>query len=104
AQTFSERDAASLKNWAAPLYWQPTEAEADLTQAGSTGARMRAISAATAASQPAGMNALVFVAMTPCRVVDTRANAGFIGAFGPPRLAGGVARTFPIQSSATCSI
>src|SRR5262249_8283268 len=54
------------------------------------------------ASSPAG--ALVFVGMTPCRVVDTRAGQGFTGAFGPPSLVGAAGRTFPIQSSTTCSI
>jgi endosialidase-like protein len=38
---------------------------------------------------------LPFVAITPCRVVDTRGN-GFAGAFGPPGLVAGVARTFPL--------
>jgi hypothetical protein len=47
---------------------------------------------------------LVFVAMLPCRVVDTRTGDGFTGAFGPPSLVGGVSRTFPILSSNTCTI
>ena len=54
---------------------------------------------AQAARQP-----LVFVAMLPCRVVDTRAGDGFMGAFGPPSLVGGVSRTFPILSNTTCTI
>jgi len=49
-------------------------------------------------------NSLVFVGMTPCRVVDTRTSTGYTGAFGPPSLVGGATRTFPIQSSPTCSI
>jgi len=36
--------------------------------------------------------------------VNTRSNSGFSGAFGPPSLVGGASRTFPIRSSATCSI
>jgi len=47
---------------------------------------------------------LVFVAMLPCRVVDTRTGNGFMGAFGAPSLVGGVSRTFPILSSTTCTI
>ena len=47
---------------------------------------------------------LVFVAMFPCRVVDTRTGDGLMGAFGPPSLVGGVSRTFPILSSTTCTI
>src|SRR5262249_13062111 len=49
-------------------------------------------------------NSLVFVGMTPCRVVDTRLGQGFSGPFGPPGLLGDESRTFPIQSSPTCSI
>lgn len=49
-------------------------------------------------------NPLVFVAMLPCRVVDTRTGDGFTGAFGPPSLVGGVGRTFPILSSTNCTI
>jgi len=51
-----------------------------------------------------GTTLLVFVAMPPCRVVDTRSGMGFNGDFGPPTLAGGTRRTFPIQSSTTCVI
>jgi hypothetical protein len=46
-------------------------------------------------------NSLVFMGITPCRVLDTRAGQGFSGPFGPPTLAG---RTFPIQSSTKCTI
>ena len=56
AQVRRTPDAAVLKHWAAPLYWQPQ---------------------ATAASLPPSANPLVFVAMTPCRVVDTRGSQGF---------------------------
>jgi hypothetical protein len=38
---------------------------------------------------------LPFVAVAPCRVVDTRGN-GFGGAFGPPALAAGILRDFPL--------
>jgi hypothetical protein len=54
------------------------------------------------AAEPVGNNALVFVPMPPCRVVDTRAASGFTGAYGPPSLSVGIARTFPINSSSTC--
>ncbi len=95
AQVARERDPALLKNWAAPLYWQPTQAE----RAAATPL------AALPTNVPSGSFALVFVAMTPCRLVDTRAGLGFSGAFGPPSLVGNaLGRTFPIQSSTTCSI
>ncbi len=82
-----------LRNWPTPLYWQPPLAE------------QRLAVTAPAANLPLGSNALIFVAMTPCRLVDTRTSQGFSGAFGPPSLAGSApGRTFPIQSSTTCSI
>src|SRR5215467_8844652 len=81
------RDNVPLRHWSAPLYWQPNLAELH-----------------PLAATPTQPNPLTFVAMTPCRVVDTRAGSGFTGAFGPPSLTGGVSRTFPMQSSTTCSI
>ena len=87
AQVSRSAELATLRNWTAPLFWQPSQREAmDAPQA----------------TAPPG--ALVFVAMTPCRVVDTRSGSGFTGAFGPPSLSGGVDRTFPLQSSTTCPI
>jgi endosialidase-like protein len=88
----SERDTIPLKSWAAPLYWQPNQ----------DGQPEALNDENVNATLPAG--ALVFVAITPCRVVDTRPGSGFTGAFGPPSLAGGTTRTVPIQSSSTCSI
>ncbi|MBL8220070.1 MAG: collagen-like protein [Bryobacterales bacterium] len=49
---------------------------------------------------------LPLVAVTPCRVMDTRpeyASFGFSGAFGVPAIAGGVAREVPIPLS-NCGI
>jgi hypothetical protein len=92
-------DPIPLKNWPAPLYWHPS------------GAESRAVVAREAHPEAVGKTAsaasqvnLTFVAMTPCRVVDTRAGQGFSGSFGPPSLAGQATRTFPIYSSTTCSI
>ena len=45
---------------------------------------------------------LYYYSVTPCRIADTRANAGFTGTFGPPSLTAG-SRTFNIPSSA-CQI
>jgi len=36
-----------------------------------------------------------FFSVTPCRIADTRGN-GFTGASGPPSLAGGAPRNFPV--------
>src|SRR6185295_7614873 len=86
AQPSQRHDMAPLQNWPAPLYWHSTEAEAYEMEGGSHAPRLRA-NAASATNLPLGSNALVFVAMTPCRVVDTRSASGFTGAFGPPSLA-----------------
>jgi hypothetical protein len=68
AQLARDHDPATLKNWAAPLYWQPTRAQ----EASS------ATPLAATANLPLGTNALVFVAMTPCRIAarDFRAPLG----------------------------
>jgi endosialidase-like protein len=81
-----------LRPWPAPLFWQPAPAE------------NRLFAAADQVNATTPANSLVFVGMTPCRLVDTRNGSGFTSLFGPPNLAGGVKRTFPIQSSTTCSI
>jgi len=40
-----------------------------------------------------------FVAVTPCRVADTRAGSGFSGNFGAPFLAAGTSRSIPVTAS-----
>jgi hypothetical protein len=49
------------------------------------------------------VSGLDFYAVTPCRVADTRAAAGFPSPFGAPGLSAAQSRSFPIQSS-TCGI
>lgn len=85
AQVRPTPDMVLLKHWPAPLYWQAQTA-----------------AQATAADPPVGP--LVLVAITPCRVADTRASQGFPAPFGAPSLSAGVSRTFPLQSSMLCSI
>jgi hypothetical protein len=99
AQGAREHDLALLKNWPAPLYWQPTHIDADERTAATTATDISI--PAIFSPRPPGF---VFVAITPCRVVDTRTTQGFSGAFGPPMLVGGASRTFPMQSSTTCPI
>src|SRR5690242_14430411 len=79
-----------LKHWPAPLYWQPAEAEMH----DSVVQRDAALVPLASLTTPP----LVFVGITPCRVVDTRVSS-FGASFGPPSLIGGVARTFPIRST-----
>src|SRR5580704_12181995 len=83
-----------LKSWATPLYWQPNQAERE--GAMKSGAPIQLSPNATSNT------ALVFVAVSPCRLVDTRgATAGFIGStpFNGPYIQAGQTVTFPIQSS-----
>jgi hypothetical protein len=98
AQALQEREIP-LKPWPAPLYFQHTHS-GNPSKAGE--ADVSGPSSERQATIP--VNALAFVAITPCRVVDTRAGFGFTGAFGPPTLAGQATRTFPIQSSPNCAI
>lgn len=82
-----------LRNWTAPQQWSPP-------------AKLRAQGAANdgVGILAAGATApLEFVAITPCRVVDTRVGQGFTGAFGPPALLANTPRNIPIPSSA-CAV
>src|SRR5215510_12853945 len=90
----SQSDVAPLTYWPAPLYWQPTRAESLAAAKADTLADLRS-DATSLAATPAG--SLVFVAMTPCRIADTRDGSYPIG-FGPPTLTGNTTRIFDIQS------
>jgi hypothetical protein len=84
-----------LTNWAAPLYWQPNQAERETI--GSTELGIRPMVTQTSTTP------LTFVAITPCRLVDTRGvPAGFNGLtpFSGPSLAASSTTTFPVQSAA----
>jgi hypothetical protein len=79
-----------LKNWATPLYWQPKPAE-----------RAAASPQIAFSANQVSPNALTFVAVTPCRLVDTRGSGGgFSGdtPFSGPSLTAGMTQTFPVQS------
>jgi hypothetical protein len=96
AQT--QRDVVPLKSCAAPLYFQPSPAES--REHAKPEAKPDALNdvsndAKSLAATPAG--SLVFVAMTPCRIADTR-DGTFPAGFGPPSLVGNATRTFAIQS------
>ncbi len=81
-----------LKDWKAATYWAPSPGSR--AQSGAT------ISTATP---------LAFVAIPPCRLLDTRISSGMTGAFGPPSLVGdssqigNFARTIPVPTSG-CAI
>jgi hypothetical protein len=48
---------------------------------------------------------LAFFPLTPCRIADTRTvgGSGLTGAFGPPSMAAGATRSFPVQAS-SCNV
>ncbi len=54
---------------------------------------------------PGSPGALYFYPVTPCRVADTRSvgGSGLTGAFGPPQLAAGATRSYPVLSS-SCGV
>lgn len=81
-----EDDSIPLRNWSAPRYWQPP-----VEKAASKDNSQREVNL----SGP-----LDFIAVTPCRVADTRNASGSLG--GPIQI-GNTPRTYPILSSA-CGI
>ena len=90
----AQENVVPLKTWAAPLYWQPNQAEA--TTAG------KALPQLQFSANAVSTNALTFVAITPCRLVDTRGTtAGFNGnsPFSGPSIASLGTITIPVQSA-----
>ena len=84
SQVMRQHDPAPLKHWAAPLYWHPSQPEAN-----ALAARPEAAGTTPEVNTQVLTSPLIFVGMTPCRVVDTRTGSGFGGSFGPPMLVGG---------------
>ncbi len=83
-----------LKDWKVATYWAPS-------------AQLGSHAESTAASSTA--TPLAFVAIPPCRLLDTRISSALSGAFGPPSLvgdpsqSGNFARTIPVPTSG-CAI
>ncbi len=95
-----------IRNWPAPAYWMPAQPAELAGVSGSTSGKL---------SQPPGAaprsgsvtpitGPLVFVGITPCRLVDTRSPMGFPAPFGAPALQPRVVRTFPLKSHPNCII
>lgn len=88
------RDVAPLKTWAAPLHWHANQAEQEAIAMNAPHLKFSATAVST--------DALTFVAITPCRLVDTRGIVhGFdgISPFSGPSITGGGTATFPLQSA-----
>jgi hypothetical protein len=91
-------DIPDIQNWRVPLFWAPP-----MTQPSVESARQsREVTALF--TSPTGP--LPLVAVTPCRLVDTRlsnSSLGFTGAFGAPQMLGGTQRSIPVPTG-NCSI
>jgi hypothetical protein len=82
-----------IRNWSAPPYWSgPVRVRAPEELRDGVGTEE------VEAAEVLPTSAVPFVAIVPCRIVDTRGN-GFTGAYGPPALAGGAtARVFNVPA------
>jgi trimeric autotransporter adhesin len=91
----AQDNSVALKNWATPLYWRPNPAEK---------AAARNPAPQSLAADAVSPDALTFVAITPCRLVDTRGGVSFNGLITPfdgPSIQPGIPgiTTFPVRSS-----
>ena len=84
-----------LKNWSTPLYWQPNQ-----TERATAGEPAQSLPQLQFSANAVSTDALTFVAITPCRLVDTRGGGGFngISPFSGPSIAAKGASTIPVQS------
>lgn len=106
ARAWQEDGDIPIRNWPAPAYWMPSQPTDLSGVSGFAGGKL---------SQPPGAaprsgsvtpitGPLVFVGITPCRLVDTRSSIGFPAPFGAPSLQPRVVRTFPLKSHPNCII
>jgi hypothetical protein len=92
-----------LKNWATPLYWHANQVE---REAAATALTQNAVPQLQLSPTAVSVEALTFVAITPCRLVDTRGSGGgFNGSqpFSGPSITGAGIATFPVQSTTEAS-
>ena len=97
---FAQDSELPLKNWTAPPYWTPPRAAG---QAAPDDQMQASAEGMTASTQSLPSAPVPFVAIAPCRIVDTRASQGFAAPFGAPSLAASTPRSFPIPSSTACT-
>src|SRR5580704_17588118 len=60
-----QQNSVALKNWATPLYWQPNQAEREAAPEGSP---LKAVPQLQFSANAVSNTALIFVAITPCRL------------------------------------
>ena len=75
-----------VRNWSAPPYFQ---SDAGKTAASNGRVDAKSTEAVDGAPKP-------FVALSPCRLADTRPENGFPPPYGPPALTNGITRDFPV--------
>ena len=86
-----------LQNWTAPPYWTPPRMA---QQAGPSGQMEAGAQGMTATAQALPSSPLPFVAITPCRIVDTR--VAISDGFHQPNFADNETRTFSLPGSPDC--
>ena len=94
----AQDDELPLANWGAPPYWTPPAGARDGVPADRMSASAEGM---TAQAESLPTSPLPFVAITPCRIVDTRQPVS--DGFHQPNFADGEARTFPFPSSPDCA-
>jgi hypothetical protein len=87
-----------LKNWTAPPYWRATVIVA---KPGPEGQMQASEEGMTAQAQSLPSSPLPFVAITPCRIVDTRVNVA--DGFHEPNFSDDETRTFDLPNSPDCT-
>jgi hypothetical protein len=95
---FAQDEDLPLTNWSAPLFWNPAvhpRAEAELS-----GGMLAHAQGMQAESESLPSSPLPFVAIAPCRIVDTRVAVS--DGFHQPNFIDDESRTFPFPSSTDC--
>jgi hypothetical protein len=94
----AQENVIPLRSWATPLYWHPNQTEREAAARAMPQNAAPQLQFSANATSP---DALTFVAITPCRLVDTRGAGGSFNGdtpFSGPSLAAGATVTFPVQS------
>ncbi len=91
------QDIDEIANWPAPLYWQP----GPVRKAPARKAEVRRDGMLQQAAAPTLGSPATFVAMSPCRAVDTRTGGA---PFGGPAFYAGEIRAIPMPESINCTI
>jgi hypothetical protein len=91
AALVSSAFAQEIRNWPAPLRWSPPEKT-----------KVEAPDQVEPTGQITAVTPLTFVAVIPCRLVDTRPESGFPVGYGAPALLASATREFDLNSAAHC--